>query len=80
VSPNTIISVLKKRNIHLRCAARKLLLTPQHANLSLEFAFHFTNAPEAIGKMQFLLTKKPLGNVKIHLFIIYNLNLIANSC
>jgi hypothetical protein len=61
VSPNTIISVLKKRNIHPRRAARKLFLTPQHANLRLEFAFHFANAPEAYWENAIFTDEKTFG-------------------
>jgi hypothetical protein len=47
VSPSTIIRVLKRRGLNPRRAAHKLFLTPVHANLRLEFAFHFMNETQA---------------------------------
>jgi hypothetical protein len=41
VSPSTIIRVLKRKGLNPRRAARKLFLTPAHANLHLEFASDF---------------------------------------
>jgi len=43
VHPSTIIRALKKEGIHPRRAARKLLLSPRHAEMRLDFANRFGN-------------------------------------
>jgi hypothetical protein len=53
--------MLKKTNIHPRRAARKLFLTPAHANLRSEFAFHFMNNTEACWENVIFCDEKTFG-------------------
>jgi hypothetical protein len=61
VSPTTISRILKRKAINARRAVRKLFLTPAHANLRLEFAFHYSNETQAFWENVIFSDEKTFG-------------------